>query len=70
MLAISRMSDQKTIVYILQSGADPTRFYTGITSDVMQRLEWHNHGPSGCTVHHRPWSLVVSVTFDVPQPTP
>jgi predicted GIY-YIG superfamily endonuclease len=23
----------------------------------------HNHGPSGHTVEHRPWSLVVSMEF-------
>jgi putative endonuclease len=35
----------------------------GITSNVHDRLGWHNHGPSGHTVSHRPWSLVVSMEF-------
>jgi putative endonuclease len=54
---------EKRFVYILRSDADPARHYTGITSDVTARLEWHNHGPCGCTIHHRPWSLVVSIEF-------
>jgi putative endonuclease len=37
--------------------------YVGVTSDVDQRLEWHNHGPSGDTVRHRPWSSVVVIDF-------
>jgi predicted GIY-YIG superfamily endonuclease len=35
----------------------------GITQNVDDRLDWHNHGPSGHTVQHRPWSLVVVVEF-------
>lgn len=53
----------KRFVYILRSDADPHRHYTGITTDVAARLEWHNHGPSGCTSHHRPWSVVVAMEF-------
>ena len=56
------MSD-KHFVYILRSGADPNRHYTGITSDVEKRLHWHNTGRSGVTVHHRPWAVVVSLAF-------
>ncbi|HZR25282.1 MAG TPA: GIY-YIG nuclease family protein [Vicinamibacterales bacterium] len=54
---------EKRIVYIIRSDRDPSRHYTGITSDVSDRLEWHNHGPSGYTVNHRPWSLVVAIEF-------
>jgi predicted GIY-YIG superfamily endonuclease len=53
----------KRFVYIIRSDVEPSRHYVGITSDVRQRLEWHNHGPSGHTVSHRPWSLVVSMEF-------
>lgn len=60
-------ANEKRFVYILRSDADPSRHYTGITSDVAARLEWHNHGPSGCTVHHRPWSLVVAFEFPAEQ---
>ena len=50
-------------VYILRSDVDPTRHYVGRTSNVDERLEWHNAGPSGYTVQHRPWSVVVSFEF-------
>jgi predicted GIY-YIG superfamily endonuclease len=41
----------------------PERHYVGVTGDVKRRLHRHNTGPSGVTVHHRPWSLVVSLEF-------
>jgi putative endonuclease len=50
-------------VYILRSDSAPHRHYVGITSDPDRRLEWHNHGPCGQTVRHRPWSLVVAMEF-------
>ena len=53
----------KRFVYVLQSDIDPERHYVGITSNVDNRLEWHNHGPCGYTVDHRPWSVVVSLEF-------
>lgn len=54
---------EKRIVYIIRSDADPSRHYVGITNSVRDRLEWHNNGPSGSTVDHRPWALVVSLEF-------
>ena len=53
----------KRFVYILRSGVDPDRHYVGVTSDVDNRLEWHNHGPGGQTTEHRPWSVVVVIEF-------
>ncbi len=53
----------RRFVYILRSDTDPNRHYVGLTSDVDGRLHWHNAGPCGVTVHHRPWSLVVSLEF-------
>ena len=53
----------KRFVYILRSQSDPARHYVGLTSDVENRLEWHNAGPSGQTVLHRPWSVVVALEF-------
>lgn len=53
----------KRIVYILRSDRDPRRHYVGTTRDILTRLEWHNQGPCGHTIHHRPWSLVVTVEF-------
>lgn len=56
-------TNDKRFVYIIRSEADASRHYTGITSDVARRLEWHNHGPCGYTLQHRPWALVVAVAF-------
>ncbi len=53
----------KRIVYLLRSDSDPRRHYVGITSDILSRLDWHNCGPCGHTIHCRPWSLVVSIEF-------
>jgi putative endonuclease len=53
----------KRFVYVLRSDADPSRHYVGLTSDVPSRLEWHNAGPDGHTVQHRPWSLLVAIEF-------
>ena len=47
----------------LRSDSDPSRYYVGATSNVDQRLEWHNHGPCGYTVENRPWSIVVAIEF-------
>jgi putative endonuclease len=55
--------EPKRFVYILRSTTDPNRHYVGLTSDVERRLEWHNTGPSGVTIHHRPWCLVISAEF-------
>ena len=55
--------EQKPFVYILRSDTHPDRHYVGLTSDVERRLEWHNTGPSGVTIVHRPWSRVVSLRF-------
>ena len=50
-------------VYILRSDSDPARHYVGRTANVDERLGWHNAGPCGYTVHHRPWSVIVSLEF-------
>jgi predicted GIY-YIG superfamily endonuclease len=53
----------RRIVYILRSVPNPARHYIGITADLNTRLDWHNHGPSGYTIHNRPWAIVVSLHF-------
>lgn len=57
------MAGEKRIVYIIRSLSSPQHFYTGITSDTAARLDWHNSGPSGSTVDHRPWTMEVTITF-------
>ena len=50
-------------VYVLRSDSDLSRHYVGRAANVDERLEWHNSGPSGYTVQHRPWRVIVSVEF-------
>jgi len=50
-------------VYILRSVSEPTRHYVGSTSDVGERLTWHNSEFAGHTVHHQPWRVIVSIEF-------
>jgi putative endonuclease len=57
------MHPAKRFVYVMRSVADPTRHYTGLTSNVQSRVKWHNAGPCGETMSARPWSLVVTIEF-------
>ena len=50
-------------VYILRSESHPDCHYVGLTSDVDRRLAWHNHAPSGHTLRHRPWKVIVRIEF-------
>jgi len=54
---------ERRVVYILRSESNPERHYVGIASDPIARLAWHNAGPCGYTVTHRPWKLAVSIEF-------
>jgi putative endonuclease len=62
-VALASGMQSRRFVYILRSDTHPDRHYVGLTSDVAGRVHWHNNGPSGVTLHHRPWSLVVSLEF-------
>jgi putative endonuclease len=53
----------KCIVYVLKATGHPTRYYTGITSDVGSRLEAHNAGRCVHTANARPWTVDVTVEF-------
>jgi putative endonuclease len=55
----------RRFVYILRSDADPSKHYVGVASDPDERLDWHNGGPCGHTVSHRPWSIAVSIEFAI-----
>lgn len=46
-----------TYVYILQSEADPERFYTGCTGDLRDRLRRNNAGEVRHTAKWKPWRL-------------
>ena len=57
------MRAPQRFVYILQSVWSPTRFYTGLTSNVRSRLAEHNAGSSRQTANARPWKVIVVVAF-------
>jgi putative endonuclease len=57
------MSAAQRFVYILESQAQPGRFYTGVTSYVQERLAAHNAGRCTHTANGRPWSVSVVVEF-------
>jgi putative endonuclease len=57
------LREERRFVYVLRSVSNPNRHYVGTTSDVHDRLRWHNEGPSGFTVRHRPWALAVALEF-------
>jgi len=61
--AMRRYMEPRRFVYILRSDKNPDRYYVCLTSNVAGRLLWHNGGPSGVAIPHRPWSLVVSLEF-------
>lgn len=53
----------KRIVYVLKTGTDPARYYTGLTSDLAVRLDSHNSGQCAHTASGRPWLVDVVVEF-------
>ncbi len=57
------MELRRRIVYVLKSEADPTRYYTGLTSDIASRLEAHNAGRCPHTVSGKPWIIDLIVEF-------
>jgi len=44
-------------VYIIQSNSSK-RYYTGVSNDLMRRLEQHNQGENISTKNRGPWFLV------------
>src|SRR3990170_2203477 len=50
-------------VYMLQSEADPDRFYGGLTTDLKRRFDEHNSGKSIHTNKYIPWKLVTYIAF-------
>lgn len=53
----------KRFVYVLRSEPDPNRYYTGLTSNVVARLEAHNAGRCSHTAKGRPWRVDVVMEF-------
>jgi predicted GIY-YIG superfamily endonuclease len=50
-------------VYVLQSEADPRRFYTGLTHDLKARIAKHNRGEVPHSAKFRPWRIKTAVAF-------
>jgi len=50
------------VVYVLRSKKD-RRFYVGMTSDVIRRLNDHNSGRTISTKGYRPWELIHQETY-------
>jgi putative endonuclease len=50
-------------VYVLESEVITGRHYTGLSSDPVARLDWHNVGLASHTRKFRPWKLLVSIEF-------
>ena len=50
-------------VYILVTKADPSIHYTGITTELKERLAMHNRGKCVNTSAHRPWRLETAIAF-------
>ena len=60
------MIKAKYFVYLLKSQVS-NRTYIGYTTEVLRRLEQHNGLRSGGakkTRHHRPWKIVLYVSFE------
>ena len=57
------MEQRKRIVYILRSDKDPSRYYTGLTSELAARLDAHNTGRVPHTANGKPWIIDVVVEF-------
>jgi len=57
------MTGSKSFVYVLRSGRDRSRYYTGLTSDISSRLAAHNAGRCEHTATGRPWEVDLVVEF-------
>ena len=53
----------KRFVYVLKTESQPSRYYTGVTSDVHGRLRAHNERRSPHTADRGPWQLDVIIEF-------
>ena len=51
------------IVYVLKNSETPPRYYTGLTSNLAERLVDHNSGRCAHTSKHRPWFVDAMFKF-------
>ena len=57
------MSDSRRLVYVLKNESHPPRHYTGLTSNVQERLNAHNAGRCRHTASGRPWVVDLVMEF-------
>jgi predicted GIY-YIG superfamily endonuclease len=57
------MEKPRRIVYVLKNGAEPPRYYTGLTSHFPTRLDAHNAGRVPHTSNGKPWHADVVIEF-------
>ena len=50
-------------VYVIRSKKIRNQYYTGITSDVENRIKEHNYGKLKNTCMYKPWELIVTIGF-------
>ena len=50
-------------MYLIKSLTFPETFYVGYTTNLKQRLEFHNSGGSVHTAKYKPWKLVMYLGF-------
>jgi predicted GIY-YIG superfamily endonuclease len=50
-------------VYILKNRETPPKYYTGLTSNLAERLDDHNCGRCRHTAKYRPWSVDAAIKF-------
>ena len=53
----------KRFVYVLTNQQVPSKYYTGLTSDLARRLAEHNAGRCSHTAGNGPWSIDVAIEF-------
>ncbi|MCL1902574.1 MAG: GIY-YIG nuclease family protein [Alphaproteobacteria bacterium] len=51
-------------VYILQSISNPNEYYTGLTSDIKNRIQTHNSGGVPHTSKFMPWKIIAYFALD------
>jgi len=57
------MDLNRRFVYILKNLEQPPRYYTGLTSDIRERLAYHNQDNQQHTARYRPWQVDVLIEF-------
>lgn len=57
------MTKNFTCVYLLNSTAHPSQHYSGITSNLLKRLQEHNAANVTSTAKSRPWHIATAIAF-------